>query len=72
MPPRAQASRHLASLTTEKRTAILYRVADALLAHEKEIFAANEEDVKAAEGKISDSLLQRQGSIGRRGDKAAG
>ncbi|CAG9464466.1 unnamed protein product [Pedinophyceae sp. YPF-701] len=51
--------RILAGLPTEKRQAILNRVADALLANEDAIRAENNKDVEAARGKISDSLLQR-------------
>jgi delta-1-pyrroline-5-carboxylate synthetase len=53
------ASRTLQSLPSEKRVAILQRVAESLLAAQDEILAANEEDVAASSGKIDNTLMQR-------------
>ena len=52
-------SRVLAALSTEERSDILHRMADALEKNLDEIMAANQEDVKAATGRIDNNLLQR-------------
>lgn len=56
--------RALAALPSEARRAALHRVADALLARQEEILAANAQDVAAAErdiaaGKLSQALADR-------------
>ena len=48
-----------AFLTTEKKNAALYAMADELIANTSEILSANAEDVKAAEGKISAVMIDR-------------
>jgi hypothetical protein len=53
------ASRQLASFSTEKRTEILMKIADALEAHEAAILSENAADVAASQCRISDSLMQR-------------
>jgi len=53
------ASRHLQTLPTETRRAMLERVAQTLLDHEAEILLENKADCEAAEGRIADALLQR-------------
>ena len=53
------ASRTLQALAPAQRVAVLHRVADALLEQQDAILAANVADVEAAEGRISESLLQR-------------
>lgn len=53
------ASRVLQSASPETRVKILEAVADSLLAHETEIMAANAEDCLAAQGEISESVMQR-------------
>jgi delta-1-pyrroline-5-carboxylate synthetase len=52
-------SRILAALPTEERSAMLRRIADALEAKIDDIMAANQEDIKAATGRIDNNLLQR-------------
>jgi delta-1-pyrroline-5-carboxylate synthetase len=53
------ASRTLQTLSSAERSAMLERVADALLLHQDEILLENEKDVKDSQGKVADSLLQR-------------
>lgn len=53
------ASRTLQTLEPAQRVAVLHRIADALLEQQDAILAANAADVEAAEGRISESLLQR-------------
>ncbi|KAG2495340.1 hypothetical protein HYH03_006609 [Edaphochlamys debaryana] len=53
------ASRQLQAMSSEERVAALRRVADALVAAQEDILKANAQDVAEAQGKISDSLLQR-------------
>ncbi len=53
-----QASRTVASLTTEKKNAALLAMADALVAHSEDILTANQADVAAAQG-ISTVMLDR-------------
>lgn len=52
-------SRALAALSTQERTDILLRIADALEARVEEIMTANAADVAAATGKIEQNMLQR-------------
>ena len=60
MASRARAAaRQLQALSTQGRVKILNDIADEIEAKEKEILVENEQDVAAATGKISDSLLQR-------------
>lgn len=49
----------LATLTTEKKNALLLSMADALLAAEEEILDANRRDLAAAEGTVSRVMLDR-------------
>lgn len=49
----------LAMLTTEEKNDALTAMADALLEYAPEILAANSEDMTAAEGRISDVMLDR-------------
>ncbi|MBO7761232.1 MAG: glutamate-5-semialdehyde dehydrogenase [Clostridia bacterium] len=49
----------LATLSTEKKNAALIAMADALLAAEEEILAANREDLVAAEGRIAPVMMDR-------------
>lgn len=53
------ASRALQTLPTEKREAILYKIADSLEANQARIMEENAKDVEAAQGKITDNMLQR-------------
>lgn len=55
-----RASRSLQALTSEQRSAVLLRVADALVANEAEIMAENAKDVEEAKANNTpDALLQR-------------
>ena len=49
----------ICKLTTEEKNAALNAMADALLANEAEILAANELDMEAAKGTVSDVMLDR-------------
>ena len=49
----------IAKLTTEQKNAALNAMADALLANEGQILAANAEDMAAAKGTVSDVMLDR-------------
>ena len=49
----------VATLSTEKKNAALAKMADALLARTADILKANEEDMNAAKGDISDVMLDR-------------
>ena len=49
----------LAMLRTEKKNEALLAMADALIEHAEEILKANSEDMAAAEGKISEVMLDR-------------
>ena len=49
----------VATLSTEKKNAALAEMADALLARTADILKANEEDMNAAKGDISDVMLDR-------------
>ena len=49
----------LAMLKTEKKNEALLAMADALIEHAEEILKANSEDMAAAEGKISEVMLDR-------------
>ncbi len=53
------AKRVLADLTTEKKNAGLLAMADALVARQEEILAANRQDVTAARGVISPVMIDR-------------
>ncbi|KAG2454808.1 hypothetical protein HYH02_000640 [Chlamydomonas schloesseri] len=53
------ASRQLQALSSEERSKLLLKVAEALLAAQDDILKANAQDVKEAQGKISESLMQR-------------
>ena len=53
------AARQLNAVSTSKRTSILYAIADEIEANTSAILAANQEDIDASKGKISDALLQR-------------
>ena len=54
-----RASASLAALSEEEKNRALLAMADALTAHCDAILAANEEDIAAATGKISDVMLDR-------------
>jgi len=54
-----RASRQLATTSTEQRNAVLNRLSEALDAHSTRLLAANAEDVRAAEGTLDASTLQR-------------
>ena len=49
----------IATLSTEQKNTALAEMADALLAHTADILNANEEDMTAAKGDISDVMLDR-------------
>ena len=49
----------IAKLTTDQKNAALNAMADALVAHEAEILAANAQDMTAAKGTVSDVMLDR-------------
>ncbi len=53
------ASRHLATTSSEIRTKVLHRLADELEQRAATILAANAEDVRAAEGVLDASAIQR-------------
>lgn len=53
------ASMEVASYSTEQKNAALSAMADALILHTAEILAANQEDMEAAKGRISDVMLDR-------------
>ena len=53
------AKRQIAALTTEEKNAALNAMADALLAQEAEILAANALDLEAAKGVVPDVMLDR-------------
>ena len=53
------AKRQIAALTTEQKNAALEAMADALIANEAAILAANAEDMEAAKGTVSDVMLDR-------------
>ncbi len=53
------AKRQIAALTTEAKNAALEAMADALIAGEAAILAANAEDMAAAKGTVSDVMLDR-------------
>ncbi|GFR42079.1 hypothetical protein Agub_g2875, partial [Astrephomene gubernaculifera] len=54
-----EASRRLQALSSQQRSELLLRVADALVAAQDEILQANAADVADSQGRISDSLMQR-------------
>lgn len=54
-----EASREVASYSTEQKNAALSAMAEALLLHTSEILEANALDMAAAKGKISDVMLDR-------------
>lgn len=58
-PAARQASRHLATTSSELRRNVLLHLADLLLEQEEAILAANAADLRAAEGHIDASSLQR-------------
>ena len=49
----------IARLTSQQKNAALNAMADALVAHEAEILAANAQDMTAAKGTVSDVMLDR-------------
>ena len=49
----------LQTATTDKKNAALNAMADQLIAHEADILAANDLDMAAAKGHISDVMLDR-------------
>jgi len=53
------AKTQIARLTTEQKNAALYAMADALIANEADILAANALDMEAAKGTVSDVMLDR-------------
>ena len=53
------AKREIVKLTTEQKNAALEAMAQALVAHEAEILAANALDMEAAKGTVSDVMLDR-------------
>ena len=53
------AKREIVKLTTEQKNAALEAMADALVAHEAEILAANALDMEAAKGTVSHVMLDR-------------
>ena len=53
------AKTEIARLTTEQKNAALYAMADALIANEEDILAANALDLEAAKGTVSDVMLDR-------------
>jgi glutamate-5-semialdehyde dehydrogenase len=54
-----QASRRLATTTSEERAAVLERLADELARQQESILTANAEDISKAKGNIDESSLQR-------------
>ena len=53
------AKRQVCALSTEEKNAALNAMADALLANQDAILAANELDMAAAKGTVSDVMLDR-------------
>ena len=53
------AKTEITRLTTEQKNAALYAMADALIAHQEAILAANALDLEAAKGTVSDVMLDR-------------
>ena len=53
------AKTEITRLTTEQKNAALYAMADALIAHQGAILAANALDLEAAKGTVSDVMLDR-------------
>ena len=53
------AKTEITQLTTEQKNAALNAMADALIAHEADILAANALDLEAAKGTVSDVMLDR-------------
>lgn len=53
------AKTEIARLTTEQKNACLFAMADALIANEGDILAANALDMEAAKGTVSDVMLDR-------------
>ena len=53
------AKTEIARLTSEQKNAALHAMADALIAHEADILAANALDMEAAKGTVSDVMLDR-------------
>ena len=53
------AKTEIARLTTEQKNAALHAMADALIANEPDILAANALDLEAAKGTVSDVMLDR-------------
>ena len=56
----------ISKLTEEQKNAALHAMADALLAQQEQILRANEEDMAAAKGKVSDVMLDRLRLTGER------
>lgn len=56
---RAKTASYEAPLSTDKKNSVLLNMADALISHTDDILAANETDLKNAEGKISEVMLDR-------------
>lgn len=56
---RAKAASYEAPLSTNKKNAVLFNMADALISHTDDILAANETDLKKAAGRISEVMLDR-------------
>ncbi|MCQ2103944.1 MAG: glutamate-5-semialdehyde dehydrogenase, partial [Fibrobacter sp.] len=54
-----KASKKIRTLSAETRSKVLARVAELLRSSKPEILAANQIDVDAARGKISDAMLDR-------------
>lgn len=54
-----KASRTIRTLSAEKRSGVLNRVAELLRANKKDILEANKLDVTASLGKISDAMIDR-------------
>ena len=53
------AKTEITRLTTAQKNAALYAMADALVAHQDAILAANALDLEAAKGTVSDVMLDR-------------
>ena len=56
---RAKTASFEAPLSSEKKNAVLLNMADALIAHTKDILNANNTDLNNAKGKISEVMLDR-------------
>ena len=56
---RARTASYEAPLSTDKKNFVLLNMADALVSHTDNILSANETDLKNAEGKISEVMLDR-------------